>query len=261
LRASFNRVKSLAFAQEGNTAAGQERSYKTAMKISGGFAALIGALVLLCAVIAWEWYSHMGGSSSAPRPVAQLPAASAPASSTPAPPTGKAKPSTAAPAGRASAAPAASATPNSTPTPVEYVVQAAPSPSPAPAAYQAGPTSAVTEQPMVAATLAPHVVAIKPISAPANAPPRILAMSLSTPVARGGQIVSGTVETSSNVASVEARIAGYSSNMQKVGVGKFRLSYRVPYLPFFLHRTYSIEVIARNTRGDAVRTSVPITIR
>lgn len=73
--------------------------------------------------------------------------------------------------------------------------------------------------------------------------------------------MSGTVETSSNVASVEARIAGYSSSMRKVGVGRFSLSYRVPNLPFFLHRTYTIEVIARNTRGDAVRTSVPITIR
>ena len=226
------------------------------MKISGGFAALVGALVLLCAVIAWAWYSHVGGSSSAPRPVAQLPAASAPASPAP---NQTGAPAT--PAHRATPAPAATATPSPTPTPVEYVVETSPSPSATSAGYQTGPASAVTEQPMVAATLAPHVVAIKPISMPANAPPRILTMSISTPVARGGQIVSGTVETSSNVASVEARIAGYSSNMRKVGVGKFTLSYRVPYLPFFLHRTYSIEVIARNTRGDAVRTSVPITIR
>jgi len=257
LRASFNRVKSLAFAQERNAAAGQERSYKTAMKISGGFAALIGALVLLCAVIAWEWYSHVGGSSSAPRPVAQLPAGS----SAPTPPGATAKPSAGRPGSRGTTMPAATAPASPTPTPLEYVVQAAPSPSSSPATYQTGPASAVTEQPAVAATLAPHVVAIRPISMPANAPPRILAMSISTPVARGGQVVSGTVETSSNVASVEARIAGYSSNMQKVGVGKFTLSYRVPYLPFFLHRTYSIEVIARNTRGDAVRTAVPITIR
>jgi hypothetical protein len=49
--------------------------------------------------------------------------------------------------------------------------------------------------------------------------------------------------------------------MRKVGVGKFALTYRVPPLPFFLHRTYSIEIIARNTRGDAVKTAVPITVR
>jgi hypothetical protein len=94
-----------------------------------------------------------------------------------------------------------------------------------------------------------------------DAPPRILSMSLSTPVVRGGDVVSGFVETTSNVASVEARIGGYSSNMQKVGVGKFTLTYRVPKLPFFLHRTYNVEIIARNTRGDEVRSSVPITIR
>jgi hypothetical protein len=114
---------------------------------------------------------------------------------------------------------------------------------------------------MVAATLAPRLVDVKPIVESPDAPPRILAMAMSTPVAHPGEVVSGTVETSSNVASVEARIAGYSSSMRKVGVGRFSLSYRVPNLPFFLHRTYTIEVIARNTRGDAVRTSVPITIR
>ncbi|HKU68493.1 MAG TPA: hypothetical protein VJP85_12015, partial [Candidatus Baltobacteraceae bacterium] len=204
---------------------------------------------------------HVGGRTAAPRPVQQIAAAS-PAPGMPSAATATAGPATAAPATARPATPAASPSP----TPVEYVVQGAPSPAassaPAtPAPYQATPNGAVTEQPMVAATLAPHVVAIKPIAVPENAPPRILAMSISTPVAHGGQIVSGTVETSSNVASVEARIAGYSSSMQKVGVGKFALSYRVPYLPFFLHRTYSIEVIARNTRGDEVRTSVPITIR
>lgn len=86
-------------------------------------------------------------------------------------------------------------------------------------------------------------------------------MTLSTPVAHGGETVIGTVETSSNVASVEARIGGYSSSMQKVGVGKFRMAYTVPKLPFFLRRTWNIEVVARNPRGDAVRTSIPITIR
>ena len=114
---------------------------------------------------------------------------------------------------------------------------------------------------MVAATLAPHIARVNPIAAPPDAPPRILSMSISTPVAHGGDVVSGTVETTSNVASVEARIAGYSSSMEKVGVGKFVMSYRVPKLPFFLHHTYNIEVIARNTKGDAVRSSIPITIR
>jgi hypothetical protein len=110
-------------------------------------------------------------------------------------------------------------------------------------------------------TLAPAAATPGVIREPPNSPPRIIALSLSTPVAHGGDVVSGFVETSSNVASVEARIGGYSSSMRKIGVGKFVLTYRVPNLPFFLHRTYNIEVIARNTRGDAVSSAVPITIR
>ena len=74
-------------------------------------------------------------------------------------------------------------------------------------------------------------------------------------------MVTGTVETSPNVASVEASIGGYSSALTKVGIGRFVLSYRVPNLPFFLHRTYAIQVIARNARGDAVSSSLPITVR
>jgi hypothetical protein len=113
------------------------------------------------------------------------------------------------------------------------------------------------------ATLAPSAVVprVPVVRERPDAPPRILSMSLSTPVAYSGQLVSGIVQTSSNVASVEARIGGYAANMEKVGVGRFQLSYRVPKLPFFLHRTYQIELIARNTRGDAVTSYVPITVR
>jgi hypothetical protein len=240
------------------------------MKSSRGIAAFTGAIVLLCAVVAWQWYAHVGGSHAAPQPVQQI--AASPAAQTPA-----ASPSPApvvyVPKTPASPTPAPTATPRAAAT-VSPVPAAAATASPAAtAAPSAGPVvtatpqpyrtehSVVRDEPMVAATLAPHVVAAKPIAEAPDAPPRIVAMSLSTPVAHGGDVVTGTVETSSNVASVEARIGGYALNMQKTGVGRFVMSYRVPNLPFFLHRTYSIEVIARNTRGDAVRSSLPITIR
>lgn len=223
------------------------------MKISSGIAALAGVLILVCAAVAWEWYSHVSGR--APHTVQQVVA-----DSTPAPGV---KPS-----------PSPSATPlmyvtKKTPAPVQASPQAESSAPPSPQAtsaattapYTASTTVAQTAIPVEEATLAPHVVAVKPIAVPADAPPQILAMSISTPVAHGGDVVSGTVETSSNVASVEARIAGYSSQMQKIGTGKFALSYRVPKLPFFLHKTYMIQVIARNTKGQAVSTAVPITIR
>jgi hypothetical protein len=35
----------------------------------------------------------------------------------------------------------------------------------------------------------------------------------------------------------------------------------VPSVPFFLHKTYDMNVIARNTRGDATAKSLPITVR
>lgn len=235
--------------------------------MTSGIAALVGVLMLFCALVAYEWYVHIGADRPVAQPVQQI-AAATPAST----PT-----------------PAATPTPSPIPTPVTYVPQAAPTASTAPSAppaaatsaaptmprstapssaptvaltpYTAGGSRAISNEPMVAATLAPHAVSVKPVAEAPNAPPRILAMSISMPVAHGGDVVSGTVETSSNVASVEAKIAGYSSSMQKIGVGRFALTYRVPNLPFFLHRTYSIEVIARNSRGDAVRSSVPITIR
>lgn len=86
-------------------------------------------------------------------------------------------------------------------------------------------------------------------------------MSISSPVVHSGEVVSGTVETSTNVASVEARIGGYASPLRKVGAGRFALTYRVPYIPFFLKRTYTVLLIARNTRGEAITTSFPITVR
>jgi hypothetical protein len=229
------------------------------MRKTGGIAALATVLVVLCAVVALEWYAHVAGGNAAPQPVQQISAASA-APSPAGSPTASPPPVVYVPktsplpvATSAPASPAAIPSPNAGPS-------STPAPAPTPTPY-ATASQAIVEEPMVAATLAPHVSRVTPMREPADAPPRILSMSISTPVAHGGQVVSGTVQTTSNVASVEARIGGYSSVMQKVGVGKFVMSYKVPHLPFFLHRTYNIEVIARNSKGEAVRSSVPITIR
>ncbi|HEV2261079.1 MAG TPA: hypothetical protein VGR69_02175 [Candidatus Rubrimentiphilum sp.] len=117
--------------------------------------------------------------------------------------------------------------------------------------------------PRASATFAPvaaQVPSAVPLRPP-EAPPEITALSISSPVVSGGQIVTGVVQTSSNVASVEARIGGYSASLTKVGVGRFALAYRVPDLPLFLHRTYQVEVIARNARGDAASSTIPVTVR
>lgn len=79
-------------------------------------------------------------------------------------------------------------------------------------------------------------------------------------MASPGDVVSGIVITSSNVASVEARIVGYGQSLTKTGVGVFRLTYQVPNIPILFRRTYWIEVIARNTRGETASLALPITI-
>jgi len=71
----------------------------------------------------------------------------------------------------------------------------------------------------------------------------------------------GTVETTSNVASVEARIATFSVGVPKIGVGRFALKYVVPNVPFFFHGTYEMTLIARNTAGNAVQRVIPITVQ
>lgn len=235
------------------------------MRRSRSIAPVLAVLFLACAVAAWLWFGR--GHRGDPQQVAQT--SPAPATTAPSPAN---TPITYVPV-QSSSTPMPATTPTSVPVPAAAAASAAPtgaptakpvataSPTPTPAPLNAGHTPMPTQMPVEASTIAPAHVAPQTIREAPNAPPRIVAMSLSTPVAHSGETVVGTVETSSNVASVEARIAGYSSSMEKVGVGKFRMVYTVPKLPFFLHRTWSIEVIARNSRGEAVRSSIPITIR
>ncbi len=95
----------------------------------------------------------------------------------------------------------------------------------------------------------------------ADAPPEILKLDLNKTDLHGGDVMAGTVQTSLNTASLEARIANFSISVPKVSPGLFALSYTVPNVPFFFHGTYSLDLIARNTAGVATKRSVPITIR
>jgi len=94
-----------------------------------------------------------------------------------------------------------------------------------------------------------------------NARPRIVAVHINNKTVHGGDTISGTVETTSNVASVEARIATFSISVPKVGVGRFALNYVVPSVPFFFHGTYPMTLVARNTAGDAVERVISITVQ
>lgn len=94
-----------------------------------------------------------------------------------------------------------------------------------------------------------------------HAPPKILAIDLSTLAVTGGDTVSGSVETTSNVASVEARIAGWSMSLPRTRIGHFEASGQLPDLPFFAKGTYKLEVIARNADGVKAERDIPITLR
>ncbi len=97
---------------------------------------------------------------------------------------------------------------------------------------------------------------------PPDAMPQIIGVILPTSSVTCGETVSGEVIASSNVASVEVRVAGYSRSMQKIGPGRFTITVVVPQLPAsFRRRTYILQVLAHNTRGDTVVRTVPITVR
>jgi hypothetical protein len=136
----------------------------------------------------------------------------------------------------------------------------APRPGVAPVTPPAARNAPASRVPSAHATASPSPATL-PATNSQSGPPKIVSVALNSSVVTGGQIVTGTVQTSANVTSVQASIGGYSSGLQKVSSGYFALSYRVPNLPFFLHRTYTIVVTAQNARGESVSSSLPVTVR
>ena len=49
--------------------------------------------------------------------------------------------------------------------------------------------------------------------------------------------------------------------MQKIDATTFVMAYRVPWTPFFLHRTWTVRVIARNIAGVATEQDTAIAVR
>ncbi|HET6275284.1 MAG TPA: hypothetical protein VFE16_05015 [Candidatus Cybelea sp.] len=145
-------------------------------------------------------------------------------------------------------------------------------PSPVPTPSPAATPSAASTAPVVTPSAAPASGVAKKAAAllpppkkiprlPPDAPPQILEVQISETEVRPGDSVQGNVVTSSNVASVEARIGGYAVSLRKVAVGRFALTYKVVGLPWFVHGNFTMQVIARNTRGTAVARDVPLTVR
>ncbi len=100
-----------------------------------------------------------------------------------------------------------------------------------------------------------------PVAAPHD-PPKIVRVEVSARNVRAGQVVLGHVVTSSNVASVVASVPGFTALLNKVGVGSFRLAYTLPsVIPWFVHGTYPMRIIARNVDGVQTIQEIPMTLR
>jgi len=138
---------------------------------------------------------------------------------------------------------------------------ASPSPSPAQPATPlpvASPSPAPVPSPSPSATPLPLPT---PLVLPADAPPQILAIQTSSNVVHGGDTFTGTVITSTNVAAVEIRMAGRAKRLLRADSGIWQLSYVVPSVPFWMHKTYTADVVAINTAGTEVTQSISISLR
>jgi hypothetical protein len=127
--------------------------------------------------------------------------------------------------------------------------------TPAPASTSA-PSASAAPSAQASPVATPTILMLAP-----NAPPEILWVAFSSLTPKVGDLVTETVLTSSNVASVEIRTGGYGFAVPKVDVGRFEGAYRVPSLPFFVSKSLLLEVIARNAAGVAAQRSVSMQIR
>ncbi|HKU67281.1 MAG TPA: hypothetical protein VJP85_05870 [Candidatus Baltobacteraceae bacterium] len=107
--------------------------------------------------------------------------------------------------------------------------------------------------------------AARPLPAPAieqsTAAPRILAMRFSGEEVHPGDTWSGTIVTSTNVASVEVRTNLFSIDVPRRTYGDFRFALRIYDVPPIFIRAYRLRVIARNAAGQSVEEDLPFRIR
>ncbi|HYW55045.1 MAG TPA: hypothetical protein VFF00_07655 [Candidatus Elarobacter sp.] len=97
---------------------------------------------------------------------------------------------------------------------------------------------------------------------PPHGYPEIKAVSISSTDMRAGRPVHGTVETSLNVHYVEARIDYRNVALHEDAPGRFSLTYTVPWwLPPWLRRRYTLQVIARSVDGAEAMRAIPIIVR
>jgi hypothetical protein len=70
---------------------------------------------------------------------------------------------------------------------------------------------------------------------------------------RPGTALNATVETSDNVTYVEGRVKYWNAPFTQIAPGKFRINYRVPFLPPTALGHWNLDVIARSIDGVEVK--------
>ncbi len=101
----------------------------------------------------------------------------------------------------------------------------------------------------------------QPVSAGADATPQIVAARFNSLDVAHPQVWSGTIVTSTNVASVELKTNQFSLNVPRDRFGLFRFRINVFDLPAEFMRRYDLRIIARNTAGVKTEEDVPFRIR
>lgn len=96
---------------------------------------------------------------------------------------------------------------------------------------------------------------------PPHGLPAIESYTISATQIRPGQTITGEVRTSTNVVHVDAKIEYRDVVMQQTAPGHFALRYTVPwFLPPWLHRAYTLQIVARSIDGVETVRDVPIRI-
>jgi hypothetical protein len=128
------------------------------------------------------------------------------------------------------------------------------------AACAPAPKPAGGEPPSIAIGATPPAKLLaSPLAAPDDAP-RIVSIWLSKTEFAPGERIAGRIVTTTNVASLEIRVEGYGRVIPRTDFGRFEGSVAVPALPSFLHRAFTLQILARNAAGLAAKTTVPIRV-
>ncbi len=157
--------------------------------------------------------------------------------------------------GKADASPSPEA-PGSAAPPPAVPVTAHPS---QPAASERPVASAVTAAATAAPTPTAAPTALPATPSPAPIGPRFVSVSATPSVVHDGDTVRWDVRTTSDVVAVSAHVATYGFALQRSGPGHFTLGFQIPKgVPFFFHRTYNLDVVARDRAGATANTTIAL---